>query len=293
MFYCKLDATKPTPLIYYFTILLTITKKNVLLAYEYVPDSEITDQTLQSRSEEDLLEEKVVLLFIYTIADKFQLQLTLSTIQTLSIEELTECAPRIVKKLPKVVRPKDNEVVKLEVKVEGKPTPEVKWFKQGEELHSSEEYQIEQFEDGTSVLFINNVYEDDTGEITFEAHNPLGVAVTTTELSVEGTISNNCMSIKFSSFIAKEYYQIYFITVFIVNDLYRHLSIPILLLCYILLLCVSYHPIYLYLYKTNTIHKHHITTYILHKNAPVDKMPSNVGNFPHIPFLCNCRNRWN
>lgn len=67
--------------------------------------------------------------------------------------------------------------------------PDVKWYKDGEELRSSEEYQIENFEDGTSVLFINNVYEDDTGEITFEAHNPLGVAVTTTELSVEGILS--------------------------------------------------------------------------------------------------------
>lgn len=135
------------------------------------------------------------------------------------------------------MRPKDNEVVKLEVKVEGKPTPEVKWFKQGEELHSSEEYQIENFEDGTSVLFINNVYEDDTGEITFEAHNPLGVAVTTTELSLEGKFAENCMLIKFSSFLAKEYYLLNFITVFFVNDLYRHLSIPSLLLCLTSTLC--------------------------------------------------------
>lgn len=79
-------------------------------------------------------------------------------------------------------------MVKLEVKVTGKPKPEVKWFKQGEELFPSEEYQMENFEDGTSVLVINNVYEDDTGEITFEAHNALGVAVTTTELTVEGTL---------------------------------------------------------------------------------------------------------
>lgn len=85
-----------------------------------------------------------------------------------------------------MTKPKDNELLKLEVKVEGQPKPEVKWFKKGEELFPSEEYQIENFEDGTSILFINNVYEDDTGEITFEAHNALGVAVTTTELSVEG-----------------------------------------------------------------------------------------------------------
>lgn len=85
-----------------------------------------------------------------------------------------------------MVQPKENEVTKLEVKVDGKPRPDVKWFKQGEELFPSEEYTMENFDDGTSILIINNVYEDDTGEITFEAHNPLGVAVTTTELSVEG-----------------------------------------------------------------------------------------------------------
>lgn len=59
-------------------------------------------------------------------------------------------------------------------------------MKDGEVLQASEEYQIENFEDGTSVLVINNVYPDDTGTISFEAYNPLGVAVTTTELSVEG-----------------------------------------------------------------------------------------------------------
>lgn len=157
------------------------------------------------------------------------------------------------------MRPKDNEVVKLEVKVEGKPTPEVKWFKQGEELHSSEEYQIENFEDGTSVLFINNVYEDDTGEITFEAHNPLGVAVTTTELSVEGIFRNNYISIKFSSLLAKNYYQLYFITVFLVNDLYRHLSQFQVSFFVLLLLCVlSTQFIYTYI---KPIHKLHIPIY--------------------------------
>lgn len=114
--------------------------------------------------------------------------------QTVSIEELTEYAPKIVKQLPAIVKPQDNEVIKLEVKVDGRPKPDVKWFKQGEELFTSEEYQIENFEDGTSVLFINNVYEDDTGEITFEAHNPLGVAVTSTELSLEGILVGFCSS---------------------------------------------------------------------------------------------------
>lgn len=56
------------------------------------------------------------------------------------------------------------------------------------EIIPSQEFQIEEFDDGTSVLTIAETYPDDTGEIVFEAHNPLGVSTTTTYLSVEGTI---------------------------------------------------------------------------------------------------------
>lgn len=168
-----------------------------IAAYEYIPDSEITGVTLQSGSEEDLLD-KVYgwprnterlppagqSFRFYT--QYFKQPPQNKTKQTLSIDEPSEFSPKIVRKLPKVIKPKGNEVVKLEVKVTGKPKPEVKWFKQGEELFPSEEYQMENFDDGTSVLVINNVYEDDTGDITFEAHNALGVAITTTELTVEG-----------------------------------------------------------------------------------------------------------
>ena len=75
---------------------------------------------------------------------------------------------------------------RLEVKVKGKPKPQGKWFKHGVEIIPSQEFQIEELEDGTSVLTIAETYPDDTGEIVFEAHNPLGVSTTTTYLSVEG-----------------------------------------------------------------------------------------------------------
>lgn len=74
---------------------------------------------------------------------------------------------------------------RLEAKAIGKPKPVGKWLKQGEEIIPSNEFTIENFEDGTSVLTISEVYPDDTGNISFEAHNPLGVAVTTSELVVE------------------------------------------------------------------------------------------------------------
>lgn len=75
---------------------------------------------------------------------------------------------------------------RLEVKVEGSPKPKVRWYKQGSELVPSPEFQVENLEDGTSVLTITEVYPDDVGEVICEAHNELGVATTTTVLSVQG-----------------------------------------------------------------------------------------------------------
>lgn len=81
---------------------------------------------------------------------------------------------------------KEGSVTTLEVKVIGKPKPEVKWLREDEEIIPSEEYEIENKPDGTSVLVIKNINPEDTGKITFEAHNSVGVAETETELIVEG-----------------------------------------------------------------------------------------------------------
>lgn len=80
--------------------------------------------------------------------------------------------------------------VRLEVKVVGKPKPEGKWLKEGEEILPSNEFIIESFEDGTSVLTLPETYPDDVGEIVYEAQNPLGVATTVTHLLVE-TVEGN------------------------------------------------------------------------------------------------------
>lgn len=78
-------------------------------------------------------------------------------------------------------------MAKFEVKVVGHPKPEVKWLKAGEEIIPSDEFQIENLDDGTSVLVINDVYPDDTGIIKCEAYNSVGVAETVTEFIVEGS----------------------------------------------------------------------------------------------------------
>lgn len=81
-------------------------------------------------------------------------------------------------------------MVKLEVKVTGHPMPERKWFKEGEEIVPSDEFQIENLDDGTSILVINDVYPDDTGVIKFEAVNSVGKAESTTEFVVEGNLES-------------------------------------------------------------------------------------------------------
>ena len=100
-------------------------------------------------------------------------------------------APKIVKKLPETIVSQDKQMVKFEVKVVGSPRPDVKWFKQGEEVFQSDEFQIENTEDGTSILVINEIYPDDTGEIKFEAFNEVGVAETITHFFVEGKFFRN------------------------------------------------------------------------------------------------------
>jgi len=97
---------------------------------------------------------------------------------------------------------------RLEVKVKGKPKPKGKWYKQGVEIVSSQEFQIEEFEDGTSVLTIAETFPDDTGEITFEAHNPLGVAITTTYLAVEGNSFFFMNAKGFANLIKPNFFQL-------------------------------------------------------------------------------------
>jgi hypothetical protein len=77
----------------------------------------------------------------------------------------------------------------MEVKVDGKPKPKVKWYKQGAEVIPSKDFQVEEYEDGISVLTIPEVFPDDAGEITCVAENEFGVATTAVELVVEGMLA--------------------------------------------------------------------------------------------------------
>lgn len=97
-------------------------------------------------------------------------------------------------------------------------------MKQGEEIVASEEYQIENFEDGTSILVINDVYPDDAGVFTFEATNPLGVAVATTELVIdEGRnicLVLNCFFLNNMIFFTEGYISFFVFVLFFLFLLY-------------------------------------------------------------------------
>lgn len=68
--------------------------------------------------------------------------------------------------------------------------PTLKWLKANEEIIPSDDYLIENYPDGTSVLTITNVQSKDIDKITFEAISQAGVAKTTTKLQVvEGILS--------------------------------------------------------------------------------------------------------
>lgn len=88
-------------------------------------------------------------------------------------------------------------VCRLEAKAIGVPKPQIRWVKQGQEIKQSHEYQIEEMDDGTSILIIPEVYQDDTGEIKFEAYNALGVTATIAALSVESKSHLSVTSISF------------------------------------------------------------------------------------------------
>lgn len=72
--------------------------------------------------------------------------------------------------------------------MDGQPKPKVTWLKDGVEIVPSTEFIIEEYDDGTSILAITEVYPDDVGQVVVTAENPLGVARTLTVLEMEGLL---------------------------------------------------------------------------------------------------------
>lgn len=68
------------------------------------------------------------------------------------------------------------------------PVPEVKWFKDGNEVVPSEHVRIESLPDGTNRLTVDSVKVEDQGNYRCEATNNAGSMSSKAPLTVNGVI---------------------------------------------------------------------------------------------------------
>ncbi len=93
-------------------------------------------------------------------------------------------APKFIERL-QTKEAREGQSVRFSVRVEGKPQPEVTWFREGAKIVSSPDFEIRQDGD-TFSLVIPEVFFEDSGKFTAVAENNAGQAVCTAELLVEG-----------------------------------------------------------------------------------------------------------
>ncbi|XP_047404490.1 palladin isoform X2 [Sciurus carolinensis] len=99
-------------------------------------------------------------------------------------------APRFIQKL-RSQEVAEGSRVHLECRVTGNPTPRVRWFCEGKELHNSPDIQIHCEGQDLHTLTIAEAFEDDTGRYTCLATNPSGSDTTSAEVFIEGASSSD------------------------------------------------------------------------------------------------------
>ncbi|XP_073911116.1 palladin isoform X3 [Castor canadensis] len=99
-------------------------------------------------------------------------------------------APRFIQKL-KSQEVAEGSRVYLECRVTGDPTPRVRWFCEGKELHNTPDIQIHSEGEDLHTLVIAEAFEDDTGRYTCLATNPSGSDSTSAEVFIEGASSTD------------------------------------------------------------------------------------------------------
>jgi len=107
-------------------------------------------------------------------------------------------APRFIQKLQPVIA-ELKKPAKFTCTVIGNPFPEISWYKNEQELHTSEKYTMTIFET-TATLEITRVKEEDAGMYSCRASNPAGVATSTVNLVIFGNNINNNNNIKYKLF---------------------------------------------------------------------------------------------
>lgn len=103
-------------------------------------------------------------------------------------ETVEEIPPEFVELLQPQIT-KDGDRVVLMCKVIGMPSPTITWFREGQEITPSSDFQPG-FETNTGicVLEIPEVFPEDAGEYACRAVNPFGESVTTANILVEGRV---------------------------------------------------------------------------------------------------------
>ncbi|XP_045686952.1 palladin isoform X2 [Phyllostomus hastatus] len=99
-------------------------------------------------------------------------------------------APRFIQKL-RSQEVAEGSRVYLECRVTGNPTPRVRWFCEGKELHNTPDIQIQCEGGDRHTLVIAEAFEDDTGRYTCLATNPSGSDTTSAEVFIEGASSTD------------------------------------------------------------------------------------------------------
>ena len=99
-------------------------------------------------------------------------------------------APTFVKPLD-TMKCKDSQPVTLKCQVEGNPMPTIAWYRQSTPIPLSEDFEME-FDGSEAMLMIREVFPEDSGKYTCVAKNVAGMASTSAELLVEGTVQINC-----------------------------------------------------------------------------------------------------
>ena len=67
----------------------------------------------------------------------------------------------------------------------GTPAPEIRWFRDSDDVTNSHNYDVVRTADGRTTLTINEVFAEDAAEFTCRATNEHGEASSTAELLVQ------------------------------------------------------------------------------------------------------------
>lgn len=86
-------------------------------------------------------------------------------------------APRFIKGLENTAVP-EGGTVRLTVKVDGHPKPDVKWTVNGCDIISSPDFVLEEYPEGVHALTIPHSFITDTGRYSVIAKNAAGEAIT-------------------------------------------------------------------------------------------------------------------